>query len=233
MAARPSTRDRIIDAGMILIWRLGYNAVSVDSICLAADIRKGSFYHAFPAKEDLLVAVISHVWAIDLREIQHIYGEHRPLIDRFGLHLEWFGASQRRLKARHGFVPGLFNMALDFNVPDGVRQLVRRLRDDHQDLLRSVIHGIFVQRGCGTATVDFLTEVTSHVIAGVVNDAKFTDSLAPFETLPETVFALLGLAPPPSAGSGRKTALPDWVAGSGDPPVSAPPQPDGPSQARH
>jgi len=35
-----------------------YQSVGVDELCTAADVRKGSFYHFFPAKSDLAKAVV-------------------------------------------------------------------------------------------------------------------------------------------------------------------------------
>lgn len=40
----------------------GYNAMSVDKICKMAKVNKGSFYHFFPTKRDLLIAVIEKNW---------------------------------------------------------------------------------------------------------------------------------------------------------------------------
>ncbi|MCW2286501.1 AcrR family transcriptional regulator, partial [Rhodoblastus acidophilus] len=56
----PETKRRLIAAALELIWRSSYGSVSVDDICKAADVRKGSFYHFFPSKADLAVAAMDH-----------------------------------------------------------------------------------------------------------------------------------------------------------------------------
>ena len=53
-----STRDRILHAAMLLFAQKGYGSTSVADILQAADANSGSFYHAFPTKQDLLVAVL-------------------------------------------------------------------------------------------------------------------------------------------------------------------------------
>lgn len=60
---RPSNaRDRLVEAAKDLIYARGYNAVGVKEICDAAGVNKGSFYHFFPTKRELLLAVIdAHV----------------------------------------------------------------------------------------------------------------------------------------------------------------------------
>ena len=51
-------RERLIQATIELIWVEGYGAVTVDSICERANVKKGSFYHFFDSKEALLRAVL-------------------------------------------------------------------------------------------------------------------------------------------------------------------------------
>lgn len=47
---------------MDLFHSRGYNAVGVKQICEAAKVNKGSFYHFFPGKRDLALAVIEAQW---------------------------------------------------------------------------------------------------------------------------------------------------------------------------
>jgi TetR/AcrR family transcriptional repressor of nem operon len=48
-----TTRDRIVMAGIDLFRRQGYVATTVDEICAAAGVSKGSFFHYFSGKESL------------------------------------------------------------------------------------------------------------------------------------------------------------------------------------
>jgi TetR/AcrR family transcriptional regulator, transcriptional repressor for nem operon len=52
------TKTRILDAAQDLIQRYGANGMSYQHISEAVEIRKPSIYYYFPAKEDLLVALI-------------------------------------------------------------------------------------------------------------------------------------------------------------------------------
>lgn len=64
MARMHGTKERLIDAAMHLMWADGYGAVSVDRICKAAGVNKGSFYHFFPSKEALTLATIDAIWEL-------------------------------------------------------------------------------------------------------------------------------------------------------------------------
>jgi TetR/AcrR family transcriptional regulator, transcriptional repressor for nem operon len=51
-------RDRIVASAARLFLERSYQAVGVDELCQAADVRKGSFYHYFSSKSELGKAVI-------------------------------------------------------------------------------------------------------------------------------------------------------------------------------
>jgi TetR/AcrR family transcriptional regulator, transcriptional repressor for nem operon len=53
-----STRDRLIFTAMTLFSEKGYQSTSVADILKAAGANSGSLYHAFPTKQDLLLAVL-------------------------------------------------------------------------------------------------------------------------------------------------------------------------------
>jgi AcrR family transcriptional regulator len=53
-----STRDRLIFTAMTLFSEKGYQSTSVADILKAANANSGSLYHAFPTKQDLLLAVL-------------------------------------------------------------------------------------------------------------------------------------------------------------------------------
>jgi AcrR family transcriptional regulator len=58
MAAHPETRDRLLDVAMRLFHEKGYGATSIQDILREADVHAGSLYHAFPTKQELLLAVL-------------------------------------------------------------------------------------------------------------------------------------------------------------------------------
>jgi TetR/AcrR family transcriptional regulator, transcriptional repressor for nem operon len=62
------TRDRLIDIGLELMHRHGYNATGVAEILKEAGLPKGSFYHHFANKEDFAAAALEKYVA---REGEH------------------------------------------------------------------------------------------------------------------------------------------------------------------
>lgn len=60
MAARLNAKRRLLDETYTLMLSKGYPSTSVDEICEAAGVSKGSFYHYFKSKQDLTLAMIEH-----------------------------------------------------------------------------------------------------------------------------------------------------------------------------
>lgn len=50
-----TTKEQIIEQAISLFKTEGYENVSVDKICQACDVTKGSFYHHFASKNDILL----------------------------------------------------------------------------------------------------------------------------------------------------------------------------------
>ncbi|XBS67997.1 TetR/AcrR family transcriptional regulator [Acerihabitans sp. KWT182] len=57
--AKPSVRDKIVDAALDRFHTLGFSACSVQDIVDTAGVPKGSFYNYFKAKELLALEVLS------------------------------------------------------------------------------------------------------------------------------------------------------------------------------
>lgn len=53
-----STRERLLDAMRLLALRKGLPGATVDEVCAAAGVTKGSFYHFFASKDELAAAAL-------------------------------------------------------------------------------------------------------------------------------------------------------------------------------
>ncbi|NNF95750.1 MAG: TetR/AcrR family transcriptional regulator, partial [Halobacteria archaeon] len=56
MITQPDTYQRIVDSAKQLMHASSYADVGVAAICEKAEVKKGSFYHFFPSKQELTLA---------------------------------------------------------------------------------------------------------------------------------------------------------------------------------
>jgi AcrR family transcriptional regulator len=61
------TRTNIVNAGLALFSRQGYDATGVAEICTEAGVSKGAFYHHFPTKQAVFVSILED-WLQELDE---------------------------------------------------------------------------------------------------------------------------------------------------------------------
>ncbi|HTX00673.1 MAG TPA: MerR family transcriptional regulator [Acidimicrobiales bacterium] len=122
-ATAPSTADRLLAAGLGAFCRHGHADVTVDDVCRAADVAKGSFYRYFGSKEDLFLAAASAV----AREVTAI------LVARAGEGpLEPAGATAVLREALAPYLPVVLDLA----------SLAVQRRPGHARALRSLVNDV-------------------------------------------------------------------------------------------
>ncbi len=58
------TRTKVLDAALHVLRAKGYSATTVDDVCTASGVGKGSFFHHFKSKEELAIAATQHWSAV-------------------------------------------------------------------------------------------------------------------------------------------------------------------------
>src|SRR5262252_3192079 len=99
-------KERLLDAAIKLVWRNSYGAVSVEDICEEAGVKKGSFYHFFPGKNELVAAAFRHLWETSRPEYDRIFSPSAPPIQRLRGFFAYILERQKRMHAESGCVLG-------------------------------------------------------------------------------------------------------------------------------
>ena len=107
------THREIFDAAMGLFDRSGFDAVTIEQICRAADVARGTFFLHFPSKAALLFELDRRLAAELAEQLCEprgsAVGEYRTMLDLFGArwlaHSDVMGAMLRELLATRATTP--------------------------------------------------------------------------------------------------------------------------------
>lgn len=134
MARQTQTRERLVRKAGELFWRQGYAHTGVSEIMKRARATSGSFYHFFPTKDDLLLAVLD---AVDSRVGTEVLDVVEASSDDPGGRVSALAQAYRVHT-----VPD----AVDLGLPIGA--LVNELGPEHEDARRRIgeIYESVVQR---------------------------------------------------------------------------------------
>jgi len=209
-------RTRIINTAVRLMWRDGYAAVGIDRILKDAGATKGSFYHFFGSKSDLLVACLDHVWRVQRQPLETLLASApsgRAALDRL---IAWYCEAQVSAFDRHGYVPGLFHTSIldAVGFDDQIQVKLRMLVADYEQMVCAMMARIVAEENL-SADPGILAETVSSVIGGLVLKGRTLNDLAPIRRIPVVVDNLLscfaageGLPQSPPSAPGRRAGHP-------------------------
>jgi len=100
------TRVKLLQVGFDLIWDSSYGSVSVDDICRRAGINKGSFYHFFASKADLVVEAYEEHWLEKRPAMDRIFSPQVPPLERIHQWCQFIYEAQREKAGKYGHVCG-------------------------------------------------------------------------------------------------------------------------------
>lgn len=158
------TRTRILTAARDMFHSRSYADVGIQEICNGAKVQKGSFYHFFPSKHDLAMAVIDDMaddWAHGF--VAESFDQNLPPVERLDYLIDAAYYWQKAATDIEGRMPGcLFgNLALEMSTRDDVmRAKLNAVFDKAKGKFRSTLDEA-VQTGT-LAAMD--TEATANAM---------------------------------------------------------------------
>lgn len=107
MNAKMNTRQQIVDTAAILFHAHNYSDIGVARVCEEAGVSKGSFFHFFPTKRDLALAVVEQVnLNMAAGVIRDAFDPSIPPMERFHRFVDGFYQQSQTEKATYGNVLG-------------------------------------------------------------------------------------------------------------------------------
>lgn len=146
MTTQPDTYQRILESAKELFYASGYTEVGVAAICEKAGVKKGSFYHFFPSKQELTLVVIDTYFS-DLKDaiIDNVLKVSSP-VERLKKFFEMAFQMQSDLFTQTGHVLGcpFGNLATELSTRDEIirkkiEQVFFRLQNILRDTLKEAV----------------------------------------------------------------------------------------------
>jgi TetR/AcrR family transcriptional repressor of nem operon len=177
--ARPNdTRDRLLAAAIDLIWTHSYGSVGVDQICEQAGVHKGSFYHFFPSKTDLVLAAYEAHWESVRPELDAIFSPLVPPRERIERWCEGLYAHQKALHKRYGHVCGCpyANVGTELGTQDErIRSKVCELFNRAQTYLESALRELLSDTHQSASDIRHLAQAIHSFELGLLIRAKVSN----------------------------------------------------------
>ncbi|MGL4395574.1 MAG: TetR/AcrR family transcriptional regulator [Hyphomicrobium sp.] len=181
------SRDRLIAAATELFLGGSFHNIGIAELCAAARINKGTFYHFFPSKLDLLIEVIDRY----VRDIAERYREIAGSDDRPARKIRnVFLMPQRRNEvwaAVHGTASGCFlgNVILELAASEPVvREKAAWAIEQWSLALRPIVADFLASEGIRNLDAEAAADVIigliqgAHVLAKAKNDSSVFSSFA-------------------------------------------------------
>ena len=166
-----------------------YADVSVEDVCQAAGVNKGSLYHFFPSKHALGLAVLERNWTLMSTLLDEAFDVEAPPLERLDRFLSVYSSMMRTMQGRLGAVPGcpLGNLAAELSAHDAqMRSRLTEVMAAWIDRVASVIRDAHARRDVDP-TLDPTTAARSvvaciqgfSVLAKSEGDPVVLDALRP------------------------------------------------------
>jgi TetR/AcrR family transcriptional repressor of nem operon len=213
MGRTSDARERLIEATVDLVWAESYGGVGVDAICERAGVKKGSFYHFFSGKDDLMVAALDAHWQSRREIFDRIFSPSVAPIDRLRQYFAHIFQRQTAVREKYGRILGCFHNTVATEciqkhpaIAAKVQEILSHLRSYLETTLRDAQAAGDMRKGDPAADAKMLFAY----VEGALTQARIHDDPEILRRLPEGGFPLLGisLAPPARAKTAKTPKAP-------------------------
>jgi len=196
MARVTDTKERLLEATLQLIWDESLGAASVDAICDRAEVRKGSFYHFFKSKEELVAAALEDHFKTARVDFDRIFSPSVAPIERLRGFFDLMVRKQQMKLEKAGRVVGCPYASVavacsgaDKLVHDVIQEILATWRKYFETALRdgAADGSIPIKDIPGTVETIF------DYIEGAMTAGRIKNSMAPIHSMGPNAFKLIGL----------------------------------------
>ncbi|SPE56285.1 Transcriptional regulator, TetR family [Verrucomicrobia bacterium] len=189
------TKEKLLQVGFDLIWDSSYGSVSVDDICKRAGINKGSFYHFFPSKADLVVAAYEEHWKQKRPEMDRIFSPQVPPLERIRNFCRLMYGFQKDKAEKYGHVCGCPFTSVGSEVAtfdEKIRAKIEYLMNRSTKYLENALADA-IREGSVIVKDPVAAAVTlQSLVLGILVEARVQNDLKVLEAMESTVMDFIG-----------------------------------------
>lgn len=187
-------RERIVAATIDLIWIDSYGAVSVDAICDRAGVKKGSFYHFFKSKDELVIAALDAHWLARKPTLDALFSPSVPPLERLGNYFDNVYRRQLELRGKYGRPPGCFYCKLGLEVGKQ-SEIGKKVQDILATYTKYYESALMAAAAEGVPIVDIPAKARAlfAFMEGVLAQASINDDVEIIRDLRNSALRFLGL----------------------------------------
>jgi TetR/AcrR family transcriptional repressor of nem operon len=195
MKKMSETKEKLLQVGFDLIWDSSYGSVSVDDICKRAGINKGSFYHFFPSKADLVVEAYEEAWKEKRPKLDSIFSPQVPPLVRIRDWCQFMYEVQKDKAEQYGHVCGCPFASVGSEIAtfdEKIRIKSEQLMNSSRKYVENAIADA-VREGSVTVKDPVSASHTVHsLVLGKQVEARVQNDLKVLEGMESTVLDFLG-----------------------------------------
>jgi TetR/AcrR family transcriptional repressor of nem operon len=175
-----NTKRKLIEAAHALIWANSYSQVSVEDICRAAGVQKGSFYHFFPGKADLAAAALEDKWQNGCQVFDQIFVTHTTARAQLHAVCKEILAKQKSGLAETGAVCGCPYATLASEMSgdhDSLFQLSEKMSESFRGHYERILKNAVKEKLIPAAGIGRTARAMHAYCIGAMMQARLTNSL--------------------------------------------------------
>jgi len=191
---RKDSRDQILEAAFDLFFAGTFHSVGVEAIRERANVNKGTIYHFFSSKTDILLCTLENFTDRVVIQFEDVASSNLPPSERLKKFYELCCWNSKRYSLENGFAPGCFigNISTELSSTEpSVRAKAQWAMDRMTKVFQPTVEALLVEAGLGAADSWKASQVFMGLVQGAQVMAKLRNDVRVFDEFAPTVVDLV------------------------------------------
>ena len=176
-----------------LIWQQSYGTTTVDAICEAAEVKKGSFYYFFQSKAELAVEALQTDWVIKKPGFDEIFTG--PPLERLKKFFDFVYEGQSTIKRRYGRVLGcpIFSLGCEVSTLDrAICGVVQEILHQYEVYFETAIRDAHAAGLLNAPDARAMAQRVVSYFEGALTQARIQNAVEPLKDLYPAALQIIG-----------------------------------------